>query len=155
MAPTTTNATSTKRLEDLYLPFKPKKQTLATIARERGLEPLAREIIGGEAKALDLDSRAQDFIDSDKGLKSQADVLLGVGHLIAEQFSERADLRETLRKIVRNSGKIVCSRLPTPEDEKPKSAPVAVAEEPAAVAEESTHGALTPRRGSSVCRRTI
>ena len=91
-------ATSTKRLEDLYLPFKPKKQTLATIARERGLEPLAREILGGEAKALDLDARAKDFIDSDKGLKSQADVLLGVGHLIAEQFSERADLREALRR---------------------------------------------------------
>ena len=109
-------ATSTKRLEDLYLPYKPKKQTLATIARDRGLEPLAREILDAVKIAEDLDRRALDFVDIDKGIRSQADVLLGVGHLIAERFSERADLREALRRIVRDTGKIVCSKIPPPED---------------------------------------
>ena len=112
-------AKSTKRLEDLYLPFKPKKQTLATIARERGLEPLAREILDGDKIAADLDRRALDFVDVDKGIRSQADVLLGVGHLIAERFSERADLREALRRIVRDTGKIVCSKLPSATEGKP------------------------------------
>jgi uncharacterized protein len=125
-------ATSTKRLEDLYLPYKPKKQTLATIARDRGLEPLAREILKAEKNADDLDRRAQDFVDIDKGLRSQADVLLGVGHLIAEQFSERADLREVLRNIVRRTGKIVSTRIPSTETEAPAAA--ADTEEPASEA---------------------
>ncbi|MCA9270814.1 MAG: hypothetical protein KDA41_20180, partial [Planctomycetales bacterium] len=114
-------AVSVKRLEDLYLPFKPKKQTLATAARERGLEPLAREILGAEKIAADLDRRALDFVNIDKGLRSQADVLLGVGHLIAEHFSERADLRETLRSIVRQTGKIVCAKMPAGEAEGAKA----------------------------------
>lgn len=121
-------ATSTKRLEDLYLPYRPKKQTLATIARQRGLEPLAREILGAEKIAEDLDRRALDFVNFDKGLRSQADVLLGVGHLIAEHFSERAELREALRRIVRRTGRIVCSKIPSPESEaksETKSAPQA------------------------------
>src|SRR6478736_1043689 len=52
------SAQSTKRLEDLYLPFKPKKQTLATVARERGLEPLAQEVLSAAPTAADLDARA-------------------------------------------------------------------------------------------------
>src|SRR5688572_23822845 len=59
-------ADSTKRLEDLYLPFKPKKQTLATVARERQLEPLAQEILTGAEAALDVTKRAQDFVNPDK-----------------------------------------------------------------------------------------
>ncbi len=110
---------STKRLEDLYLPYKPKKQTLATVAREKGLEPLEREILGAEKIAEDLDLRSRDFINEDKGVRSQADVLLGVGHLIAEHFSERADLREALRAIVRSSGKIVCSKIVSNEEKEP------------------------------------
>ena len=111
-------ATTTKRLEDLYLPYKVKKQTLATVARERGLEPLAKEILNAEKIAEDLDRRALDFVDIDKGLRSQADVLLGVGHLIAEHLSERADLREALRRIVRNTGRVVCTKMPEPQNAK-------------------------------------
>jgi len=101
-------AESTKRLEDLYLPFKPKKQTLATAARERGLEPLAEEVLA--ATSIDLDERARDFINSDRGIQSAADALLGVGHILAETFSERADLRNRLRRIVNQSGKLVSTR---------------------------------------------
>lgn len=104
-------AESSKQLEDLYLPFRPKKQTLATIARQRGLEPLAKEIFEADPMAADLDTRIKDFISEDRDLKSPADVLLGVGHLLAERFSERADVRGVLRRIFYRSGKIVCGRI--------------------------------------------
>src|SRR5688572_26071424 len=60
------HANTPKRLEDLYLPFKPKKRSLATIARERGLEPLAIEIYEARPEAADLPVRAATFIDSEK-----------------------------------------------------------------------------------------
>ncbi len=94
-------ADSIKRLEDLYLPYKPKKQSLATLARERKLEPLAEEILTANPAAIDLDKRAAEFVDADRQLSTVADVLLGVGHILAEDFSERADLRGRLRKIVK------------------------------------------------------
>ncbi len=103
-------AESTKRLEDLYLPYKPKKQTLATIARERGLEPLADEVLEASPACADLDARAADFVNTDRGIASAADALLGVGHILAERLSERADLRQRLRKILNRTGKIVSTR---------------------------------------------
>ncbi|MCH8922090.1 MAG: RNA-binding transcriptional accessory protein, partial [Planctomycetes bacterium] len=108
-------ADSIKRLEDLYLPFKPKKQTLATAARERGLEPLARQVLSADPRCADLDARAAEFmdvgiIDESKKLTSVAEVLLGVGHILAETFSERADVRGALRRIFRRSGKLVTSK---------------------------------------------
>src|SRR5262249_21200723 len=101
---------SIKRLEDLYLPFKPTKQTLATVPREGQLEPLASEIFQGIVSAEDLDKRAADFVNPDKQLNSAADVLLGVGHILAEDFSERADLRGRLRKIVKKTGQLVSAK---------------------------------------------
>ena len=101
---------SIKRLEDLYLPYKPKKQSLATLARERKLEPLAEEILQANPAAANLDTRAADFIDTDRGVANVADVLLGVGHILAEDFSERADLRGKLRKIVKKTGRLVTAK---------------------------------------------
>ena len=129
-------ADSTKRLEDLYLPFKPKKQTLATIARERQLEPLAAEILAASQTALDLDARARDFVNPDKQVNTPADALLGVGHILAEDFGERADLRERLRRILKKSGKLVCTRIesddkkmPVPRGESHMEASIAAASE--------------------------
>ncbi len=103
-------AQSTKRLEDLYLPFKPKKQTLATTARERGLEPLAEEVLAAAPAAADLDARAADFVNPDRGVMSAADALLGIGHILAEGLSERAELRQKLRQILNRTGKLVSTR---------------------------------------------
>jgi uncharacterized protein len=103
-------AASTKRLEDLYLPFKPKKQTLATLARERGLEPLADEVFEAAPACADLDARAADFANPDRDVTSAADALLGVGHILAERLSERADLRQKLRHILNRTGKLVSAR---------------------------------------------
>ncbi|HTU25641.1 MAG TPA: Tex-like N-terminal domain-containing protein [Pirellulales bacterium] len=110
-------AESTKRLEDLYLPFKPKKQTLATLARERGLEPLAEEVLSASPMAANLDARAAEFVATDRGVTSPADALLGVGHILAEIFSERADLRQRLRKILQRTGKLTSARA-EPDDKK-------------------------------------
>ena len=102
-------ANSLKNLEDLYLPFRPKKQSLATVAKQRGLEPLAVEILQASGEVEDLESRAAAFVDSEKELNSTADVLTGVGHILAEMISERVDLRALARKgmwtgtLVRNS----------------------------------------------------
>ena len=100
-------ADTMKRLEDLYLPYKPKKQTLATLARSRGLEPLAEEILAGDPACLDLNARAADFVSTDRKLANIGDVLLGVGHILAETFSERADLRGRLRAILEKTGRLV------------------------------------------------
>jgi len=118
---------SPRRLEDLYLPFKPKKQTLATIAREKGLQPLADEVLANSPAARDLDIRARDFIDPDKRILTVPDVLLGVGHLLAEQFSEDAELRGRLREIYNRTGKLVSRAVETQpargESEKPAAPP--------------------------------
>jgi uncharacterized protein len=103
-------ADTMKRLEDLYLPYKPKKQTLATVARSRGLEPLAEEILSGDSACRDLDARAADFVNPDRQLLNIGDVLLGVGHLLAELISERADLRGRLRTIFESTGRLISSR---------------------------------------------
>ncbi|MDY0167886.1 MAG: Tex-like N-terminal domain-containing protein [Thermoguttaceae bacterium] len=104
-------ATTPKRLEDLYLPFKPRKQTLATQARERGLENLAREILSADPACADLDARAADFANPDRQVPTGADALLGAGHILAEQFSERADLRQKLREILHRTGVLVSARI--------------------------------------------
>ncbi|MGD9633432.1 MAG: Tex-like N-terminal domain-containing protein [Pirellulales bacterium] len=105
------HADSVKRLEDLYLPFRPKKQSLATRAREQGLGPLADEILAADKACADLDARAADFVNTDKGVADAALALLGAGHILAEEFSERADLRQRVRKIYRKSGRLVSVKI--------------------------------------------
>lgn len=112
-------ADSVKRLEDLYLPFKPKKQTLSTKAMEQGLGPLATEVLTRDKAAENLDARAADFVNTDKGVPDGATALLGAGHILAEQFSENADVRQKVRKIYRKSGKLVSTKV---EDNAKKNA---------------------------------
>ncbi|MDA7978438.1 MAG: helix-hairpin-helix domain-containing protein [Pirellulales bacterium] len=127
------DAESIKRLEDLYLPFKPKKQTLASAARDRGLGPLAEEIRSGECQ--DADARAADFVNPDKSVKTAAEALLGAGHILAESFSEIAELRHKLRLIIQKTGKLVSAR--TAEEAAPQQAVSKPEQQPAAAAEET------------------
>lgn len=116
------SASTAKRLEDLYLPHKPKKQTLATLARTRGLEGLAEEILQAAPLAMDLDRRAADFANPDKEVPTPADALLGAGHILAEQFSEQPELRQRLRDILQRTGRIITVgtvERPEPVPEKP------------------------------------
>ena len=104
-------ADSIKRLEDLYLPFRPKKQTLATKATEQGLAPLADEILAQDKACENLDARAADFVNTDKGVPDAATALLGAGHILAEQFSENADVRQRVRKLYRKTGRLLSAKI--------------------------------------------
>ena len=83
-------------LEDLYLPFRPKRRTRASIAKERGLEGLALEILSQEMKCPALE-RAADFVDPEKDVKDAEAALAGAKDIIAEGISDRADLRALIR----------------------------------------------------------
>ncbi|MBM4012635.1 MAG: RNA-binding transcriptional accessory protein [Planctomycetes bacterium] len=106
-------AESSKQLEDVYLPFKPRKLSLAEVARQRKLEPLAREILAAAPAAADLDVRAADFVDAEAEVPAAAEVLLGVGHIIAHEFSERADVRQRLREILYRTAHLKSQRVET------------------------------------------
>ena len=107
-------AENTKVLEDLYLPFKPKRLSLAEQAKQKRLEPLAQEIIAADSQAADLEKRAADFVDDDSGVATAADALLGVGHIIADLFSSRADVRQRLRKLLFQKARLRSLRIETP-----------------------------------------
>jgi len=111
-------ADSVKRLEDLYLPYRPKKQSLATKAREQGLGPLAEEILSQDKACADLDARAADFVNPDKGVPDVATALLGAGHILAEEFSEHAEVRQRVRKLYRKTGKLVSTKIEENDEKK-------------------------------------
>jgi len=96
-------------LEDLYLPYKPKRRTKATIAREKGLEPLAQYLWAQQPAALALAAFAPSFVNAELGVASVDEALEGARHIVAEWISEDADLRKALRALVFNEG-IVVSR---------------------------------------------
>ena len=98
-------AETLKRLEDLYLPFKPKRQSRASAARERGLEPLAARIWSGAPDLTDLQAAAAEFVDAEKELPSTAEVLQGAADILAENISEEAKLRELCRQLAWKTGK--------------------------------------------------
>ena len=108
-------ADNPKRLEDLYLPFKPKKRTKASDARERGLEPLAFRIWTRDESLIELNAAASEFINAEKGVETVEKVLEGVGHILAEAISEMAMVRDAVRKVVWKTGKIVTAKAEMPE----------------------------------------
>src|SRR5437899_6860844 len=76
------SAETSKRLEDLYLPYKPKKRTQATVARERGLEPLAQAIWSRDPTVANLNDVLPTLVNPEKELKTPEDVLLGAQHIL-------------------------------------------------------------------------
>jgi uncharacterized protein len=99
-------ADNPKRLEDLYLPYKPKKRTLATTARERGLEPLALAAWFGDPVAANLEQVLADLVNPERELNSAEEVKLGVQHILAELVAESADVRAVVRAVLWDSGKL-------------------------------------------------
>jgi uncharacterized protein len=98
-------ADSKARLEDIYLPFKPKRRTRAQIAREAGLEPLADLLLGDAA--LDPRASAEPFVDADSGVADVAAALDGARAILVERFSEDADLIGELRERMWTRGQLV------------------------------------------------
>ena len=94
-------------LEDLYLPYKPKKRTRATAAREKGLEQLAdriKELNHSEAAAYDLETEAAAFISEELGVADASAALAGASDILAEEISEKAELRRHLRDYIMTEG---------------------------------------------------
>src|SRR5262245_11832681 len=99
------NAAETKQaLEDLYLPFKPKRRTRAMIARERGLEPLADLVWGGDLSDADIAARAEAFVDTAKDVPDAAHALAGARDILAERIADDAEVRGELRDLTRVEG---------------------------------------------------
>jgi len=107
-------------LEDLYLPYKPKRRTKATIAREKGLEPLAQYIWNQQPAELSLEAFAPTFINAELGVADVAEALEGARHIVAEWISEDADLRKALRTAVFNEGVVVSRKVTDAVDEQDK-----------------------------------
>lgn len=97
-------------LEDLYLPYKPKRRIRATIAREKGLEPLAEFIKflnDRNAKPASLEGEAAKYISEEKGVKTAEDALKGAADILAEEVAEKAELRAYLREYFLEEGMFV------------------------------------------------
>lgn len=110
-------AKTSRELEDLYLPYKPKQQSLALTARQQGLEPLANDVFEGDRPDVDLATRATEFVRVDRGLNSVDEVIAGVGHILSERISEKAELRDELRKIIWETGRFVVTTIEPKESE--------------------------------------
>jgi uncharacterized protein len=95
-----------QELEDLYLPYRPKKRTRASIAKERGLEPLAQIILTQELTEGDWEEICAHYINSEKDVNSAEDALSGAKDIVAEVISENADLRKIIRKTIYKNGLI-------------------------------------------------
>ena len=91
-------------VEDLYRPYKQKRRTRATTAKEKGLEPLAALLFAQERNCPRPEEAAQDFIDPEKGVETIADALQGANDIIAEWISDDAAVRKSLRELLERRG---------------------------------------------------
>ena len=97
-------AATLTELEDLYRPFRPKRRTRATVAREKGLEPLALALLMQNQTKGTVQELAQPFVDPEKGVETAEDALQGARDILAEQMSDDADVRKSLRALAMRTG---------------------------------------------------
>jgi uncharacterized protein len=98
---------SLQEIEDIYRPFKPKRRTRASIAREKGLEPLARILFAQEILKGSIDEIAAPFVDAEKGVNSVEEALAGAMDIIAEEISDNAEMRKAVRELFFRHGMMV------------------------------------------------
>jgi uncharacterized protein len=134
-------------LEDLYLPYKPKRRTKATIAREKGLEPLAAYLWAQEPSEKTLDMLAADFVNTELGVATVEEALEGARHIVAEWINENADLRKTLRQLIFDEGVVMSRKATDAVDEQEKFKMYYEYKEP--VKTIPSHRMLAIRRGES------
>jgi len=134
------------KLEDVYLPFRPKRRTRATMAREKGLEPLAALLMAQTSDpAIDPDGEAQKYIDDEKGVATADDALAGARDIIAEMVSEDEKARDRMRRFFAQKATIRSKLIKGKETEGAKFKDWFDWEEPAARA--PSHRVLAMRRG--------
>jgi uncharacterized protein len=134
-------------LEDLYLPYKPKRRTKATIAREKGLEPLAQYLWAQERGTEPLAVLAPRFVNAELGVATVEEALEGARHIVAEWMSEDANLRKALRQFMFDEGTVISRRVTDAVDEQEKFKMYYEYSEP--VKTIPSHRMLAIRRGES------
>lgn len=130
-------------LEDIYLPYKPKRKTRASIAKEKGLEPLAILIL--EQSTSDIDAEASKYIDAEKGVATLEEALAGARDIIAEQINEDQQARAAVRQLFNEKGTIKSRVFPGKENEGQKYRDYFEWEEP--IGKTPSHRLLAMRRG--------
>lgn len=136
-------AETMSKLEDIYLPYKPKRRTKATIAREKGLEPLAERIFA--QTSFDLEGEASKYLSDEKEVKSIDEALQGARDIIAEWVNENAVIREKMRKVFLEEGVFTSRVIPGKEAEAIKYKDYFEWSEPIKTA--PSHRVLAMRRG--------
>ena len=111
-------AANMTELEDLYLPYKPKRRTRATMAIERGLEPLANEL--QKQYSCNISQMAAKYVNPDKGVNTAEEALAGARDIIAERVSENAQARNRIRNIFRRSAQLTSKVVKNKEEEAEK-----------------------------------
>ncbi|OEK05561.1 Tex family protein [Roseivirga misakiensis] len=139
------NAESMSKLEDIYLPYKPKRKTRASIAREKGLEPLAKIIFKQEIK--NIEEEAKKYIDSEKEVEDIASALQGARDIIAEEINENAEARDRMRKLFQRSATIKSRVFTGKEEQAEKFKDYFEWEEK--LSQAPSHRVLAMRRGES------
>src|ERR1700751_57900 len=107
-------------LEDLYLPYKPKRRTKATLAREKGLEPMAQYLWSQEPGSHTLEELIPGFVNAELGVSTAEEALEGARHIVAEWIIEAADLRKALRRLMFEEGVVVSRKAFDAKDEQEK-----------------------------------
>ena len=100
-------AATLAEIEDLYRPYKPKRRTRATVAREKGLEPLAQLLFAQEESCPLPEQAAADYVDEEKGVADVDEALQGANDIVAEWISDDASVRKTLRELMLRQGRLV------------------------------------------------
>jgi len=103
-------------LEDLYLPFRSQRHTAATLARDRGLEPLAELILSGQGETQ-IEDAAANFIRHDREVHTTDDAMAGASHIIAEHYSTNARLRQKVRDMIWSQGVLKSRKGPSADEE--------------------------------------
>ena len=133
-------------MEDLYLPFKPKRRTKASIAREKGLEPLARYLWEQKITGVSLGRFAATFVNAEKEVPSADEALAGARHIMAEWIAESAELRKGIRRMMTDHGMVASRAIEGVEDPERKYHMYADYREP--VSRIPSHRMLAIRRGA-------
>ena len=101
------SAKTLAEVEDFYRPYKQKRRTRATMAKEKGLEPLAQLLLAQERDCPRPEDAAREYVDPNKGVESVEDALQGAGDIIAEQINDDAAIRKSLRALLMRQGRLV------------------------------------------------
>ena len=109
------NVKTLAEVEDLYRPYKPKRRTRATVAKEKGLEPLALLLYAQGRDCPAPEVAAQDYLDAEKGVETVADALAGASDIVAEMISDDAAIRKEMRALMLRCG-VLATEAATEED---------------------------------------